>query len=189
MSTPARSLDLVAVDDYLALDDATEDARLEYAAGHVHALAGASRRHVAITGNLTAFLHAYSEGGDCQVYATDLRLRVAADLYFYPDVMLVCGERGGTDRDETAPTLIVEVLSESTEHRDLGLKLAAYRSLPSLRTYLVIAQNERRVELHWREDSDSPWRQDAVEAAGVLHLELLGGLDLPLDRIYARTGI
>jgi Uma2 family endonuclease len=181
-------IELVTVAEYLALDDATDDARLEYVAGHVHALAGASRRHVAITANLTALLHAASEGSDCRVYASDLRLRVAPDLYFYPDVMLVCGERGATDRDETAPTLVAEVLSESTGHRDLGLKLAAYRSLPSLLAYLVVAQDARRVEAHWREDAGSPWRQEAA-GDGAIRLPVLGGLALPLERVYARTGV
>jgi Uma2 family endonuclease len=189
MSTPARRLDLIAVEDYLAMDDATGDARLEYAAGHVFALAGASRRHAAIAANLTAILHGATEGGGCQVYTADLRLRVSADLYFYPDVIVACGERDGTDRDETAPTLLAEILSESTEHRDLGIKLAAYRSLPSLLAYLIVAQDTRRVEIHWREHEAAPWRHDVVRGSGVVHLTALGGLDLPLDRIYARTDV
>ncbi|CAN5812401.1 Uma2 family endonuclease [soil metagenome] len=189
MSTYARRLDLISVEDYLALDDATEDARLEYAAGHVFALAGASRRHAAIARNLTILLQAALEGRGCDAYATALRLRVAADMYFYPDVMVACGERAGTDRDETAPTLLAEVLSESTEDRDLGLKLAAYGSLPSLLAYLVVAQDTRRVEVHWREREDAPWQHQVVRGAGIVHLAALGGVDLPLDRIYARTDI
>lgn len=189
MSTPARRLDLIAVDDYLALDDATADARVEYAAGHVFALAGASRRHVAITRNLMALLQAALEGRGCDAYASDLRLRVGGDLYFYPDVMVTCGERAGSDRDETTPTLLAEVLSKGTEHRDLGIKLAAYRSLPSLLAYLIVAQDTRRVEVHWREREDAPWRHDVVRGAGVVRLAALGALELPLDRIYARTDV
>jgi Uma2 family endonuclease len=182
-------VELVPVAEYLALDDATDDARLEYVAGHVHALAGASRRHVAITRNLTILLQAALEGPGCDAYATDLRLRVAADMYFYPDVIVACGERGGTDRDETAPTFLAEVLGESTGHRDLGLKLAAYRSLPSLLVYLIVAQDTRRVEAHWREHEGAPWHQRVVDGAGVLQLPVLGGLALPLERVYARTGV
>lgn len=188
MSTPARRLDLIHVEDYLAMDEATTDARLEYAAGHIFALAGTSRRHAAISANLTALIHAATEESDCQVYTADLRLRVAADMYFYPDVMVTCGERSVTDRDETAPTLLAEVLSESTEHRDLGLKLVAYRSLPSLLVYLIIAQDERRVEVHWRERDDTPWGHEVVRGSGVVHLTAFGGVEIPLDRIYARAG-
>jgi Uma2 family endonuclease len=189
MSTPARRLDLIAVDHYLALDDAAEDAHLEYAAGHVFALAGATRRHAAIAANLTALLHAALEETGCQVYTADLRLRVALDMYFYPDLMVACGERAGSDRDETAPTLLVEILSESTEHRDLGIKLAAYRAIASLRGYLVVSQDERRIEVHRRRHEDAGWEHEVARGAGTVRQEVLGGLDLPLDRIYARTGV
>jgi Uma2 family endonuclease len=190
MSTPARRLDLIAVEDYLALDDAAGEARFEYAAGHIHAMAGASRRHAAITRNLTTLLQSALERRGCDAYASDLRLRVGDDLYFYPDVVVACGERDGTDRDETAPALLAEILSESTEHRDLGIKLAAYRSLPSLLVYLVVAQDTRRVEIHWREHENASWRHHAVRGAGVIHLTtVLGGVDLPLDGIYARTDV
>jgi Uma2 family endonuclease len=189
MSTPARRLDLIAVEDYLALDAATGNARLEYAAGHLYALAGASRRHAAIVRNLTTLLQAASEARGCDAYASDLRLRISDDLYFYPDVIVACGDRDAADRDETDPTLLAEVLSESTEHRDLGIKLAAYRSLPSLRVYLVVAQDIRRVEVHWREHENTPWRHDVVRGASVVQLPALGGADLALERIYARTGV
>lgn len=189
MSTSARRLDLIAVDDYLALDDASGDARLEYAAGHIYALAGASRRHAAIARNLTTLLQTSLEKRGCDAYTSDLRLRVSADLYFYPDVIVACGDRDGTDRDETAPALLVEILSDATEPRDFGIKLAAYRSLPSLLAYLVVAQDTRRVEIHWREREDSPWQHDVVRGAGVVRLDVLGGMELPLDRIYARTGV
>jgi len=103
--------------------------------------------------------------------------------------MLACGERTGTDRDETAPTLPVEILSESTEHRDLGIKLVAYRSLPSLLAYLVVSRDARRVEVHRRRDEAAPWEHGLVEGAGIVRLSALGGVDLPLDRIYARSGV
>lgn len=189
MSTPARRLDLVAAEDYLALDDATDDARLEYAAGHIYALAGASRRHAAIVRNLTTLLQATTEARGCDAYATDLRLRVSDDLYFYPDVIVACGKRHGTDRDETHPTLLAEVLSASTEDRDLGIKLAAYRSLPSLLAYVIVAQDARGVEVQWREQEDAPWRHELVRDTGIVHVPAVGGLELRLDQIYARTDI
>lgn len=189
MSTPARELDLIPVEDYLAMDEASEDARLEYAAGHVFALAGASRRHAVIAANLTAFLHDATSRGDCQVYAADMRLRVSEDLYFYPDVMVACGPRSGTDRDETEPVLLVEVLSGSTVHRDLGLKLAAYRAIPSLRAYLVVYQDERKVESHWREHEDAPWRNEVARGETTIKLGALGGLQIALAEVYARTDL
>lgn len=187
MSIPARQLDLIPPEDYLAMDEASEDARLEYAAGHIFALAGANRRHGVIATNLVVLLHEVTSGGDCQVYAADMRLRVSDDLYFYPDVMVACGLRSGTDRDETDPVLLVEVLSGSTVHRDIGLKLAAYRAIPSLRAYLIVYQDERRVESHWREREDARWRHEVARGETSVHLGVLGGLEIPLSGVYART--
>jgi Uma2 family endonuclease len=189
MSTSARRLDLIGVNDYLAMDEASEDARLEYAAGHIHALAGASRRHAAIVRNLTTLLQTTLGTRGCDAYASDLRLRVGDDLYFYPDVIVACGDRDPTDRDETAPAILVEVLSDSTEHRDLGIKLAAYRAIRTLYAYLVVAQDTRRVEVHWREHEQSSWQHAVVSGVGAVRLDVLGGLELPLDQIYARTRV
>jgi hypothetical protein len=139
-------------------------------------MAGASRRHAAITRTLTTLLQSALERRGCDAYASDLRLRVGDDLYFYPDNVVANGERDGTGRDETAPALLTEILSESAEHRDLGIKFAAYRSLPSLLVYLVVAQDTRCVAIHWREHENAFWRHHAVHGAGVIRLTVLGGV-------------
>jgi Uma2 family endonuclease len=187
MSTPARVQDLVSVEEYLAADVAREDARLEYVAGHIFALAGATKRHAVISGNIYARLHAATEGLNCRVYQSDVRLRVSADLYFYPDVMVACRDdlHDEDPMDETAPHVLVEVLSEGTAERDLGLKLAVYRDLPSLRMYLIISQDERRVELHWRARLGGAWQKDVVSGTGTITIPSLNAT-ITLDQIYAR---
>lgn len=190
MSDAAHLPELASVEEYLAADGASEDVRLEYVAGHVFALAGATKRHALIAGNVYARLHAATEGSDCRVYQSDVRLRISRDLYFYPDVMLACGgDRGLEDpMDETSPIVLVEVMSESTASRDVGVKLAAYRDIPTLLMYLVVSQDERRVEVHARRRADGPWEHRVARGSETISIR---GIDaaLSLDQIYARLAV
>ena len=139
--------------EYLALEREA-DHKSEYLAGEIFALAGASEAHNTITLNFAAALHAQLRGRPCRVFANDLRVRVqASGLYTYPDVLALCGERRFEDahRDTLLnPTLIGEVLSPSTEAYDRGKQFGHYRRLESLIDYLLIAQDEVRVEHYTR---------------------------------------
>src|SRR5260370_41632982 len=113
-------------------------------------MAGGSRRQAVIIGRLARKLGNALEGRRCLVVSSDLRLRVApSGLYTYPDVMVACGgAQMADDRSDTLlnPTLVVEVLSPSTEAYDRGFKAAQYRTIASLQEYALVCQSEPRVD-------------------------------------------
>ncbi len=144
---------------YLAFERTT-DRKHEYHDGEMFAMAGASRAHAQIVTNLVATLAAQLRGKDCSVYSSDLRVKVSrTGLYTYPDVVIVCGEQRFDDEHEDTllnPTAIIEVLSPSTEGYDRGKKFAHYRTLDSLKEYLLIAQDEPCIEQYVRQP-DGNW--------------------------------
>ena len=180
---------LVSPEEYLEQERRAEY-KSEYLAGEVFALAGASRRHGLIVTNLIAELRQQLKGKPCELYAGDLRLRVTpAGLYTYPDVMVVCDDvQFADDQKDTVlnPVVLIEVLSESTSDYDRGRKFEYYRTLPSLREYLTVAQDKPHIE-HWtrqQEDSGS-----LVEFNNVSQTIRLASIDcvLPLKEIYDKV--
>lgn len=140
----------------------------EFYQGTVYAMAGASPNHVLITTNTSTGLNIQLRKEPCRVYQTDLRLRVSAvGLYTYPDVTVVCGTPQFADDEQDTllnPTLIIEVLSPSTESYDRGDKFRFYRTLESLQQYVLISQFSPHVECFTRRASES-WLPS--EAAGL----------------------
>ena len=130
----------------------------EYLHGEVFAMVGARREHVVVSGNLYAALKQRLRGGPCQAYISDLKLRVeSVNAFFYPDVMVSCDAQDhAASQFITHPSLIVEVLSESTAAFDRGDKFAAYRTLPSLQDYVLVDIPSRRVET-FRRAPDGDW--------------------------------
>ena len=126
------------------------DFKSEYYDGHVWTMAGATYAHVAIIGNLAGELQRGIGGRNCAVLPNDMRVRVSpTGLYTYPDIVVVCGEpRFADERLDTLtnPTLLVEVLSKSTEAHDRGFKFMQYRAVDSLQEYVLVAQTDPRME-------------------------------------------
>ncbi|MEA3276005.1 MAG: Uma2 family endonuclease [Pseudomonadota bacterium] len=147
-------------DDYLAAERAALETRHEYVAGDVFAMTGATENHNIIVANIITALTLQMRGRPCRVYAKDMKVRVdASDAGTYPDVTAICGERGFYDgrRDVPLnPSVIIEVLSDSTEAYDRGDKFALYRALPSLREYLLVSQHVMRAELYVHQ-ADGHW--------------------------------
>jgi Uma2 family endonuclease len=173
--------------EYLAIERAAET-KSEYFAGEMFAMAGASPPHVLITSNVTAELNAQLKGRPCRVYSSDLRVRVSeTDLYTYPDVVVVCGEqRFDDEKGDTLlnPTLIVEVLSETTEAYDRGDKFGHYRRLLSLQEYVLIAQDRQWAERYTRQEEGTGWVLTEVSGpAGVMALPSIG-CELALADVY-----
>ena len=139
----------LTADDYLALEREAEY-KSEFYHGEIFAMAGASESHVTIVGNLSGELRQKLKDRPCKSYANDMRLRVnATGLYTYPDVIVVCGQRiFADDQKDTLlnPTVIIEVLSDSTKDYDRGGKFAHYRKLDSLQEYILVAQDEAHIE-------------------------------------------
>ena len=140
------------------------DVRHEYLAGQIYAMVGASDRHNLIAGNLFAALHQTTRGGPCQVFMSDMKLRIdtAGETYFYyPDLMVCCDPDDRARYWRTRPKLIVEVLSESTERIDRREKRLAYIQLDSLNHYLLVEQEFPSLTLYSRDDG---WRPQRLEA-------------------------
>ena len=149
----------LTADDYLALEREAEY-KSEFYNGEIFAMAGASRVHVVVVSNLVRELGNQLKKRTCNVYSTDLRLRVnATGLYTYPDVMVACGQEiFADDQKDTLlnPTVIIEVLSDSTKDYDRGGKFAHYRKLDSLQEYILVAQDESHIEQLVRQP-DGSW--------------------------------
>lgn len=175
-------------EEYLALERQA-DRKSEYFNGFMFAMAGASREHNLIAGNVFGELRAQFKGRPCETYQSDMRVKVSeTGLYTYPDVVAVCGERRFEDVSVDTllnPTLIIEVLSESTETYDRGDKFAHYLRLESLQEYVMIAQDKARVEHYVREGDH--WRYtDRRDLESVLELASIG-CRVPLREIYDRV--
>jgi len=154
-------------------------------------MAGASPEHVLITANVTRELGLQLKGRPCRVYSIDLRVRVSeTGLYTYPDVVVVCETPQFNDahRDTLLnPTLIVEVLSPTTEAYDRGEKFGHFRRLESLREYVLVAQDRPRVERYLRQGESNEWL--LAEASGLqatLPLSSIG-CTLALSEVYDKV--
>jgi Uma2 family endonuclease len=149
----------VTPEEYLALERQAEH-KSEYYDGEIFAMMGASKEHNLITVNVASERRAQLKKRNCQTYANDSRVKVpATGLYTYPDVIVVCGEAQFEDVFVDTllnPALIVEVLSKSTARYDHTDKFSDYRSIPSFVEYLLVAQDEYRVE-HYAKRPGARW--------------------------------
>lgn len=177
-------------DEYLAVERQNEY-KSEYIDGEMVAMTGASRRHNIISVNITRELSQQLKGRPCELYANDMRVRIVSRreyAYTYPDVVVVCGEPQFEDGHLDTllnPTVLVEVLSESTERYDRGKKFGLYRTIESLAEYVLVTQDECKVEQYVKQ-SDGRWLlsdyrslDDVVELAFVQCI-------LALREVYAK---
>ena len=172
----------------LALERVAET-KSEYIDGQMVAMSGASFEHVTVGGNIYGQLFAKLRGGPCRALTSDLRVH-AHGGYFYPDVTVVCGqpELGGPPRDTLQnPTVIFEVLSPSTEQRDRTVKFRAYRRIPSLQAYVLVAQDQAWVDI-FRRQGDVWVFSSLVGLEEVLDLPEIG-CRLTLAEIYERVDV
>jgi Uma2 family endonuclease len=184
MSRVAERSQLTAV-QYLAWERVQPD-KHEFFHGEVFAMAGGTPRHNALGVSIGAELRAVLRARGCAVLSSDQRLAFPPlERYVYPDVTVICGPpvfQSGTDDVIINPTILVEVLSSSTEEYDRGLKWAGYQRIASLTDYLLVAQAEVRIE-HYRRNADGSWTYRAVGPGE--RLELTGGGTCAIDAIYA----
>lgn len=174
--------------EYLQIERQAEY-KSEFYAGRIYAKAGASEEHNLITLNVGSELRGQLRGGPCRTYASDMRVKVdVTSRYTYPDVVVVCDEPQFEDAELDTllnPTLIVEVLSPSTESYDRGEKATDYRQIPSLREYLFIAQDRPHVERYRRGEGDEWILSEADGLDAVLPLSAIG-CQLRLADVYER---
>lgn len=174
----------LAPDEYLAWER-QQPVRHEFFHGEVFAMAGGSMRHNALCGRLIEVLGVQLRGR-CVVLTSDQRVvSMRRERYVYPDVSVVCGPavaESGHDDVLVNPALLIEVLSESTEQYDRGLKWDGYRRIESLTDYVLVSQAEPRIE-HFRRDRSRTWLYQ-VAGAGE-RLTLSNGVELDVDAIFA----
>lgn len=156
--------------------------RHEYVAGQIYAMSGASAAQNTIALNVAARLREHVRGGPCRVFISNMKLRVeAADACYYPDVLVTCDPADTGERVKERPCLIVEITSPSTVMIDRREKLLAYRTLASLREYLLISSTSRRMELY-RRDAQG-WTVEIPGEGEALILESVG-YRLAFDAAY-----
>lgn len=172
--------------EYLAFEEAHER-RHEYVAGQIYAMSGASTPHVVLRDNMLVALHTRLRGGPCRPFGADLRVRTPdPEFYTYPDVTAVCGPPAfdeGNSATLLNPTLLVEVLSDSTEGYDRGEKFAWYQRIPSLREYVPVSRHEVRAECFARRDGGS-WAVTAASGLDAVLALASVGCAVPLAELY-----
>lgn len=179
----------ISPEEYLAVEREAEY-KSEYLGGEIFAMTGASREHNLITVNIVGELRQQLKGKPCEVYPNDMRVKVpAAGLYTYPDVVVVCDQPLFEDDCVDTllnPTLIVEVLSASAESYDRGKKFGYYRTVASLTEYLLVTQDEYKVEQYVKQ-TDERWLLSDIRSLDGL-VELISvPCALALKEIYDRV--
>ena len=172
--------------DYLAWESGELD-RHEYLNGEIFAMAGADDRHVTASMNLAFALREHLSGSPCRTFMSDMRLHVvAANAYFYPDVLVTCS---ALDHDsallKTEPRLIAEILSPSTAAYDRGVKFSHYRSLASLEEYVLIDLDSRSTDCY-RKGADGLWVLHPFARGASVVLASVA-LELTAERLFAEV--
>ena len=183
MSNPGQRL--FSYDEYLALEAESLE-KHEYLQGEVLGMGGGTPTHAALASQVTLAIGPALRNRPCRLYSSDLRVCVEdTGLTTYPDLTVICGPLRPAPHDANAatnPTVLVEVLSPSTEAFDRGEKFAHYRQIPSLHDYVLVGSEVARVEVHHRL-GDGSWRLTAAERGASVWVESLG-LDLAVDALY-----
>ncbi len=174
---------MLILNDFLTWEE-TQPERHEYLHGETFAMVGARRVHGITCLNLAASLKASLRGTPCAVFMENMKLRVADDALFYPDVFVTCDRQDlRTEREFTAPTHIAAVLSPSTEAYDRGQKFAQYRRLPSLREYVLVSPETREVLLFRRDSAHGLFTLHDFSAAPALECASIG-CTVPLADVF-----
>ena len=174
--------------DYSAFVDLERDAveKHEWFDGQVFAMAGGTFEHGALTANVIAELATLARACGCRVFSSDVLVRVlTTGLATYPDASVVCGpvESDPANRNAmTNPSVLVEVLSDSTEAYDRGDKFEHCRAIASLRDYVLVSQHRRRIEVFSR-GADGRWTLASAASGGRVELTALGA-SLEVDRVF-----
>lgn len=179
----AEHIPRISFEEFLSLE-ALNTSKHEWLHGIVYMMAGGTFEHGRLVDNVLVTLRRLLDGRRCRPYSGNFLVRTPSGLGAYPDVMVFCGEILGDPSDPrraaTNPTVLVEVLSDSTEEYDRGEKFENYKSIPSLSEYVLIHQNERSIEVFSRSDG---W---AMRVAGPGQTISIGAIDVQLlvDEIY-----
>jgi Uma2 family endonuclease len=180
----------ISPEEYLEIDRASIGVKYEYMDGQMYAMAGGTVNHAEIALNLLIALRAHLGNGPCHAFSSDVRVQVAEEKYYYPDVTVSCNPEDwqqGTNDIVCTPRLIVEVLSPSTEAFDRGKKFRAYQACPSVEKYVLIRTAYQEIEIFNRQEGNL-WTYRRFGPGQ--EVELLSiGLTISLAAIYNRTDV
>ena len=187
MVEPARKLSYTFA-EYIAIDEASP-IKHEFVNGEIFAMSGGTREHSLIAVNIASELSLALQDRPFEVHASDMRVKIQpTGRYLYPDASVVCGRPLFEDatRDTLLnPVLIVEVLSDSSEAYDRGDKFAQYRTIESLKEYVLASQKEARIE-HFRRLPDGSWLLRIFQRGDRVGLDSTG-IELSVDRAYLKV--
>ncbi|MHB0935386.1 MAG: Uma2 family endonuclease [Armatimonadota bacterium] len=173
-ATPEQGL---TIDEYTAIEESSET-KHEFLEGNVYEMTDFSLAHNLIAVNVIGILHQQLRGKSCQIYPSNQRLKVeATGFYTYADASVVCGPAQFADAPKhtmTNPTVLIEILSPSTESYDRGKKFQHYRKMESLRAYLLIAQDSMHVELYTRQEQNRWLLVEFTEQDAMVPLDAIG---------------
>jgi Uma2 family endonuclease len=176
----------ISVQDYLAGEE-NSPIRHEYLGGQIFAMSGGSEQHNRIALNIASFLRFHLRGSGCKTFIADMKVNIAiakntADIFYYPDVMVTCDPQDTEKYYKKRPCLIVEILSPSTETLDRREKRLNYQNLPSLQEYVLVSQEEMKVEVYRPNDAGN-WSGSVLGKDDILELKSVG-LTLTMADIY-----
>jgi len=183
----SHSVTKLTEEQYLTLERAA-DFKSEYFDGEMFAMSGASMQHARLQQNLSTELSIALRGGRCETFGSGLRVRVSRLMYTYPDISVVCGSPLLADDHQDVllnPAVIFEILSPSTERYDRGLKRQRYRTIATLQDYILVSQNEIRVEQYTRQENNLWILRDYETLDEELNIASIG-VSLSMRAIYNR---
>lgn len=182
MSTPAEKLPMTS-QEFLIWEESQEE-KHEFLQGEIFAMGGARREHVVVTGNAFASLKQQLRNTPCRAYMSDMKLQIEhLDAYYYPDVMVSCHQSDHkAEQFLSYPSLIIEVLSDSTEAYDRGEKFAAYRQIESLKEYVLVDIKHRSIECFVRTENNDWLLHDYSNETNCYFSSL--EMNIPLSEIF-----
>jgi Uma2 family endonuclease len=188
---PARRLHRYTYADYVAVESVSST-KHEFLDGEIYAMAGGTEEHSALAAEVLRALGDATRDGPCRVHTSDLRIYVeSVGLATFPDGSVICGplEQHAPSPNATAlnPLVLVEVTSDSSEEYDTREKVEYYRTISSLRSYVIVSHRERRIAVHMR-SAGGEWITRVAIAGGHVALEGLKA-ELSVDEVYRKSSI
>lgn len=179
---------VVTLDEYRALERDSPE-RHEFIDGHVYLMEGGTRLHSVLGRNVAALLTEAVGDGPCEVYNSDMRVRLSETVQVYPDATVTCDERDRVNNEDDEigyPRLVVEVLSPGTERADRGRKLRDYQTCPTIEEYALVSSDYQAVEVYRRGGIE--WTYHRYEAGEEAELTSIGAR-MPFAALYRRTAV
>lgn len=174
-----KKLDYISIDEYLD-GEKTAQARHEYVDGAIFAMVGASTAHNLLAGTLSAQFRDHLKDTACHVFQSDMKIKVESGFY-YPDIMVTCADIDLEAYFQASPTLLVEILSESTEAKDRLEKRVAYQKIASLQEYALVSQKEIKLEIIRR--TEKTWIVETYNEGENVDFKSIG-LNVEIEKIY-----